>query len=136
MISLAQEPAWLDWASEVLKVKFDPSAAAWIARLRGDATPHAVVVYTRFSPFNCEMSIASDGDVRWGSREFMRVCYSYPFIQCNLNRITVVVEEDNERSLVMCRKLGHVQEGVLKQWFGTKDGIVFRMLKEECRWIR
>lgn len=82
------------------------------------------------------MSIATDGDARWGSREFMRVCYSYVFHQCKLRRITVVVEADNERSLVMCRKLGHVQEGVLKQWFGAKDGIVFRMLKEECKWVR
>lgn len=135
MITTEQNVGLLAWAGSVLGVRFDPARSAWISRINADGTPAAVVVYTRFSPHNCEMSIATDGRARWGSREFMRVCYRYAFEQCALARITVVVEADNERSLAMCRKLGHVEEGRLKHWFGAKDGIVLRMLKEECRWL-
>lgn len=135
MITTAQNPAWLEWASGVLDVRFDPAQSTWITRLREDATPRVVVVYTRFSAHNCEMSIATDGDRRWASREFLRACYAYPFEQLKLARITGVVEEDNTRALTMNRKLGHIEEGRLKSWFGTKDGIVFRMCRNECRWI-
>jgi RimJ/RimL family protein N-acetyltransferase len=134
-ITTQQEPSWLGWASSVLSVKFDQSQSAWITRLNDDGTPSAVVVYTRFSPHNCEMSIATDGKRAWASREFLRVVYRYPFEQLALARVTAVIEQDNTPSLSMCRKLGHVQEGTLKQWFGAKDGIVMRMLRSECRWI-
>ncbi len=135
MITTEQNPAWLDWAADVLGVKFIREQSTWISKLR-DGEPTTVVVYTRFSTHNCEMSIATDGSRHWGSREFMRVAYSYPFEQLGLARITVVIEEDNPQSLTMCRKLGHIEEGRLKHWFGSKDGIVMRMCRDECRWIK
>lgn len=134
-ITTAQEPSWLGWAASVLGVKFDPSQSTWITRLNDDGSPAVVVVYTRFSPHNCEMSIATDGRSAWASREFLRIGYSYPFQQMRLARVTVVVEEDNTPSLNMCRKLGHVQEGILNKWFGTKNGVLMRMLADECRWL-
>jgi RimJ/RimL family protein N-acetyltransferase len=134
-ITTAQEPAWLGWAASVLNVKFDAAQSSWITRLNDDGTPCAVVVYTRFSPHNCEMSIATDGGSRWASREFIGVCYRYPFKQLGLSRISIVIEEDNTRSLNLARKLGHVQEGILQQWFGTKNGVLMRMLANECRWV-
>jgi RimJ/RimL family protein N-acetyltransferase len=135
VITTEQNPAFLAWANAVLKVEFRPEHSAWITRLNPDRSPAAVVAYTRFSPYNCEMSIATDGRARWASREFLRVCYSYPFGKLRLARVTGVVEEGNEKALELNRRLGHVQEATLRAWFGEKDGIVFRMLKSECRWI-
>jgi RimJ/RimL family protein N-acetyltransferase len=134
-ITTAQEPSLLGWASSVLGVTFDPCQSTWISRIKQDGSPAAVVVYTRFSPHNCEMSVATDGKREWASREFLRLVYSYPFQQIGLTRVTVVIEEDNARSLNMCRKLGHVQEGILKHWFGTKSGVLMRMCADECKWL-
>lgn len=134
MIVTEQHPALLDFACRVLGVQFDPAQSTWIGQVE-EGYISAVVVYTRFSRHNCEMSIATDGRKRWASRDFLRACYSYPFQQLGLARITVVVEDDNRRSLRLCRKLGHVEEGLLRGWFGNKDGILMRMLRDECRWI-
>ena len=112
-----------------------PNLSAWISRLNEDGTPLAVVVFDRFDEHNCQMHIASDGTKRWYSKEFVSTCYRYAFNQMGLKRVTVVIREDNERSLKMCRQLGHTQECILKSWFGDKDGVLMRMLKTECKWL-
>lgn len=135
MISHAQNPAYLEFANRVLGVNFDPSQAAWLTALNGDGTPAAVTVFSRFSPHDCEMSIASDGRRRWASRAFLGTCYRYAFNQLKLRRVTAVVQDDNEKSLIMLNKLGHVEEARLKHWFGDHDGIVMRLLRAECKWL-
>lgn len=135
VITTEQHLALLAYANQVLGVQFDPAQCAWISQLHDDGSIAAVVVYSRFSVHNVEMSIATDGRRSWATRAFLRACYRYVFVQMQKTRITVVIEEDNEKSLAMCRKLGHVEEGRLKCWFGSKDGIVMRMLKEECKWL-
>lgn len=134
MIVLDQDPRLLEFAKRILKVKFDPSQSAWISLIDGEDI-EAVVVYTRFSTHNCEMSIATNGGKTWATRRFLKACYQYAFDQMKLARISVVIEEDNEPSLNLCRKLGHVEEGRLKSWFGAKDGVLMRMTKTECKWL-
>lgn len=137
MISHEQRPEFLEFANRVLDVHFlpDPSLNVWITRLNADGSISAVVVYSKFGAYNCEMSVASDGCSIWATREFLGVCYRYPFKQMKLRRVTAVVQDDNHASLTMCRKLGHIEEGRLKHWFGRHDGIVMRMLREECKWL-
>ncbi len=133
MIVLEQDERLLEWARQVLKVKFEPNQATWISLV--DDEIRAVVVYTRFSTHNCEMSIATDNAKTWATRKFMRACYRYAFDQLKVARVTVVIEEDNEASIELCRRLGHVEEGRLKHWFGDKDGILMRMTREECKYL-
>lgn len=135
VISHEQNPAYLAWANQVLGVRFDPAMTAWISNLNEDGSPAAVAVFSFCTRNNCEMSVASDLRARWASRHFLGICYRYAFNQLKVARVTAVVEDDNEKSLRMCRKLGHVEEARLKCWFGEKDGIVMRMLRSECRWL-
>lgn len=134
MISYDQNIAWLEFANSVLKVTFNARDCVWISHL-SDGNPIAVVVYSRFSPYNCEMSIATNGAKNWASRQFLRACYTYPFIQMGMFRITAAVEEQNTKSIKMLQQLGHVEEARLAAWFGTQDALLFRMKKEECKWI-
>ena len=135
MIAFTQNPEQLEWASRILNVKYDPNLCSWLSELSEDGETRAVVVFTRFTPYNCEMSVASDGSSKWFSSRAARAWFGYPFNQLRVNRVTAVAEQFNERSISMLRKLGFVEEGTLKQWFGQQDGIVFRMLKDECTWI-
>lgn len=135
MITLKQDTALLHWAGDIIGATYNPDLSVWISRLNDDGTPLVVVIFDRFDEYNCQMHIASDGTKRWYSRDFVSTCYRYAFNQMKLRRITVVIREDNARSLKACRQLGHVQEGVLKEWFGDKDGIAMRMLKTECKWL-
>jgi hypothetical protein len=133
VIVLEQDRRLLEFACDGLGVKFDPAQSVWLASVTDEI--EAVVVYTRFSQHNCEMSIATNLKKTWARRDFLRCVYRYPFAQRQMARVTAVIEEDNIPSLTMCRRLGHVEEGRLKQWFGARDGVVMRMLRSECRWL-
>lgn len=137
MVTDEQDPRFFEFASRVLKVtlKYE-SGCRVLTRLASTGEIMGVVAYDHWTPGNCEMSIASDLTGHWMTREFLRLAFAYPFLQCGLRRVTGVVEEDNWRALNLDTRLGFVFEGRLRKWFGDKDGIVLGMLREECRWIR
>ena len=93
-----------------------------------------VVVYTRFSKTNCEMSVAA-ASPKFLSRKNLRVFFGYPFHQLSQKRVTAVVEVTNQHSYKFNRRLGFQVEGKLRQWFPSGDGIVMGLLKEECKWL-
>ena len=135
MIVFDQDSKLLAWAANVLKVRYEPKQCAWLSEISNEGEIQAVVVYNRFSPYNCEMSVASNGGKKWFSRRAARAWFGYPFNQMKLRRVTAVAESDNKRSIDMLKVLGFVEEATLKQWFGDKDGIVFRMTRSECKWL-
>lgn len=135
MISHEQNPEYLKWANDVLGVKFEPHSCTWITRLNKEGQITAVAVYNMGTEFNIEMSVASDKSGRCVSREFLAVAYRYPFNQLKLRRVTAIVKDGDSKTLEIARKLGHVYEATLKGWFGDRDGIVMRMLREECKWL-
>ena len=137
MIDYSQKPEYLDWANERLSVKYpsDPNRTVWITKVVNRSIK-AVVVFTNMTVHNCEMSIATDGKGDWATRDFLKVCYGYAFNQMKLRRVTVVIETSNKKSLKLCEKLGHTKEGLLLNWYGSKDGICMRMLSDECKWIQ
>lgn len=134
MIYAGQDLFILEWASDILGVKFDPKQCAWIAKVSQDFDIIAVVVYTRFSPWNCEMSIASKNP-KWASKGFLKFAFSYPFEQLKLTRVTAAVEPDNSKSIDMLERLGFIQEATLSEWFGDKDALIYRMKRSECKWL-
>jgi len=48
-------------------------------------------------------------------------------VQCN---------EANDKAMKMNRQLGFTQEGRLRHLHGADDGILWGMLKDECKWIK
>lgn len=94
-----------------------------------------VVIYSRFGPRNCELTIATDGTRRWASKRSLRAIFHVPFTQWALARVTFVVRADNKTSIDMCERLGAVQEGVIRKAFADDvHGVVLGMLREECSW--
>lgn len=125
----------LDWASKKLNVEYDPKDCAWLTNVSKSGEIQAVVVYNRFSPFNCEMSVASNGNKKWFNRESAKTWFGYPFNQMKLRRVTAVTETGNDKSIKMLEQLGFVKEAILRHWFGDIDGILYCMTKENCKWI-
>lgn len=134
-VVLAQIPECLEFVNRTLGVKFTPDMARWISNIDEDGKLLGVVVLTRFTPWNCELSAASVSPKTW-SRAMLKAVFSYCFLDCNLSRITAVVEDGNITALEFDKRLGFVQEGRLKDWYGDKDGILLRMTRDECRWLR
>ena len=98
-----------------------------------------VIMYSGFSDANCELTIASSS-AKWATRLFISKVLSYPLIHLGLQRVTFVVQSDNEKSLSLCDRLGAKREGILRSWFKEDgkpfDAIAFGLLVNECKWIR
>ena len=133
MIYAGQDAFLLDWANEKLGVKFDYRDCHWISNIGDNGIILGVVIMSRFSPWNCELSVVSISP-RFLTRELLRVVFNYLFNQIGLVRATSVIETDNEKALKLNRGLGFIDEGLLKNWFGSKDGIVLGLLKKDCKW--
>jgi len=76
----------------------------------------------------------------WGKgimTEALGAIISYGFDEMNLNRITIFVISENERSVKLARRLGFVKEGVIREseFFDGRfiDDVMFSILKSDWR---
>lgn len=134
-LSYEQRPEFLAWYRARTGYAVEGPCHT-LAGLRGGRIVF-VVVYSHFSARGCELSIATDMRRSWASRRVLRAILSVPFAQWGLGRVSFLVAADNVASLKMMRQLGAVVEGRLRHHFAEDvDGIVFGLLKTECRWLK
>jgi hypothetical protein len=135
-----QDERLLRWACERLDGNYSRAQCKWVAGLV-DGGVSWVAVYSHFSSRNCQIALATDGGKRWASRTTFRAILRIPFVNWGLERVTFIVGAKNDASLRMMRKqgrfsIGAKEEGCMREMIdGTEDGIVFGLLKRECRWI-
>jgi RimJ/RimL family protein N-acetyltransferase len=134
MIDFEQKPEYREWLGEQLGYNYEDGYTT-LANLDSKGEILCVVLYSRWMENGCEMVIASSSP-RWATRAFISAAFTYPFIQMKKRRVTFIVSETNVKSLKMCLRLGATVEGKLRKWFGDNDGVVFGMLKEDCKYIR
>ena len=95
----------------------------------------AGVVYAEWNGVNVVCHIASDGSKRWLIREYLWTIFDYPFNQLRVKRITVCVGEGNRPSRRFVQRLGFELEATLRLAHPTGDLLVYRMFRENCRWL-
>lgn len=95
----------------------------------------AGVAYAEWNGVNVVCHIASDGSKRWLNREYLRTIFDYPFNRLGVKRITVCVGEGNKDSRRFVEHLGFTLEAPLKAAHPTGDLLVYKLFKEQCRWI-
>jgi len=136
-VSDEQRAEYFEFASSVLGERFEHGPLTkCLSSLSDDGEILGVVLYNRFTGRDCMIHVASNESRRWISREMLFWTFWVPFEQYGLARITGLVREDNEEALRFDRSLGFVEEGRVRQAFdGGYDGILFGMLREECRFL-
>ncbi len=134
MVCTDQRKEFFDFINAILDVEFDQSKSMCIASVTENREIMAVVVFSRFTKFNCELSLATVTP-KGINRAFIRAVFRYPFVQLGLKRVTAIIEDGNIKAFDLDRRLGFVDEAKLKSWYGEKDGFMLRMLKEECKWV-
>lgn len=132
-----QKPEFFEWASRVLDADYAYSDGCRVlANLYDSGKIASVTVYSRFHATNLEMSIASDSTSAWMSKTYLFQAFAYPFLTLGKRRVMGVVQVDNFAALHLDKRLGFIEEGRLRKWFGEKDAILLGMLREECKWLR
>lgn len=94
----------------------------------------AGVVYSDFNGSNITAGIAGDGR-RWLTPEFLWFMFFYPFVQLGVKRITACVEQTNVVSQQFVTKLGFSLEFRMERAGRTGDLLVYRMFREDCRYL-
>lgn len=95
----------------------------------------AGVVYTDFNGQNITAAIHGVGK-RWLTREFLWFMFYYPFEQAKAIRITATIETFNQMSHNLVRKLGFTHEATLQKAGRFGDLHVYRMFREDCKWLK
>lgn len=94
----------------------------------------AGVVYSDYNGSNVSMHVGAIGK-RWMTREYLWFCFYYPFEQMKVKRITGVVDEGNQQARQFDEHLGFKLETRLKDAGRSGDLLIYRMLKEDCRFL-
>jgi RimJ/RimL family protein N-acetyltransferase len=132
---LAIGPHVVEWVAKKTNEYGNFGASQGIGWER-DGVLVAGVAYAEWNGPNVVCHIASDGSRRWASREYLRTIFDYPFNQLKVKRITVCVGEGNSASRRFVGHLGFTIEATLEKAHPTGDLLVYRMFREDCKWLR
>jgi RimJ/RimL family protein N-acetyltransferase len=94
----------------------------------------AGVLYEDFNGANVVCHIAGEG--KWADRQFLAIIFDYPFNQMKVRRITVPVCGSNARSVKLVEHMGFVLESRLEQATLDSDLLLYRLFKDECKYLR
>lgn len=104
-----------------------------IGFLTDDKKPLSAFVFNDFNHSNMEMTIVAEpGGI---NRQVIRYVANYVFNTNNCRRLTVRTKKRNKRVLQLAPRYGFKYECIAKHFFPDDDAVVFRMLKEDCRWL-
>ncbi len=96
----------------------------------------AGVTFTNFDGFNVWFDCAAVAKSRWLDRRGMFAIFHYVFEQLDCVRCSAMIPEDNEKSLKLAQAAGFEYEATLSRAApNNKNMLVFRMFKEDCRWL-
>jgi hypothetical protein len=98
--------------------------------LTNDAKPLAAVVFSHYTGANIELTVVAERV----TRGVVRFIAAYVFRQLGCRRATVRTKKRNKHAQKMALRCGFKFESVARHYFADDDAVVFRMLKDECRW--
>lgn len=130
----------VDWVGKIVRAEFDGARGIGLLRTVQTAVGEqcalcAGVVYEDWNGVNITAHIAAEGR-NWATPWFLGVIFDYPFVQLKCNRITVCVGEQNRDSRRFVGHLGFTQEANLQGAHPTGDLIVYRMFRDDCRYLK
>lgn len=95
----------------------------------------AGVLYEDFNGANVNMHVAAIPGRKWLNREFLKICFDYPFNQLGVKRVTGIVPSYNKDAMRFDLHLGFNLEATLKDAHPEGDLNILVMRRENCRWL-
>ena len=94
------------------------------------------VLYDNFNGRSICMHVASDGSKSWLTREFLRICFDYPFNQLKANVIIGLVDSENLAARQFDEHLGFKLEHSVPNAGPKGDLLLYSMTPAQCRFLR
>lgn len=95
----------------------------------------AGVLFDYYNGASINMHVAAKPGRRWLTREFLHFCFWYPFEQLKVRRITGLVPASNRDARKFDEHLGFELEATLKDAAPDGDVLVYRLFRDQCRWL-
>jgi RimJ/RimL family protein N-acetyltransferase len=131
-VRLVENEAIAGFIEQKLQASFSPPYTAF-GFVSDDGRPLCAVLFNDFNHSNMEMTIyAEPGGI---TRQVLRYLAHYVFNKSQCRRLTVRTKKRNKRVLQLAPRYGFKYECIAKHFFADDDAVVFRMLKEDCRFL-
>lgn len=95
----------------------------------------AGVVYNFYTKANCQLHVGAVEGKRWMTREFLSAVFDLPFNHFGLRRVTAITRRRAKAVRTFVENLGFVFEARINHYFDDDDGMMFGMLRENCRFL-
>lgn len=102
--------------------------------LEKDGELIAGVLYDGYNGNSVCMHVAAVGK-RWMTKEYLRVCFDYPFKQLKVKKILGVVDSMNIDARRFDEHLGFELEAVIAGAGQKGDMLIYSMTPERCRFL-
>jgi RimJ/RimL family protein N-acetyltransferase len=137
MVIHQQHQGFVDYVNHRLNANFNPDNVRTITDLSEDGKIQAVIVFSRHSGSNIEVTFAIDPKYQV-TRALIRAFINYVFVQLDLKRVTAFINVSNTKSIEFVERFGFVREcdGPLKDWFKDGDAYVYGLFRGNCKWIK
>jgi RimJ/RimL family protein N-acetyltransferase len=83
-----------------------------------------------------ELGIWFERDRGLAGRRFLQAVFHVPFVEWNCIRVTAATRLSNVRAQIALTQMGFKFEAQLEAWFGDEPGLMYRMLRDECAWLK
>jgi RimJ/RimL family protein N-acetyltransferase len=121
------------WVCRRTGGKFDGLGTA--IGLMEDGMLIAGVLYDSYNGRSIAMHVASDGSKRWMTREYLRICFDYPFNQLGVNVIIGLVDSENLAARQFDEALGFKLEHTVPNAGPKGDLLLYSMTAAQCRFL-
>lgn len=97
----------------------------------------AGVTFIGYDGVNVWMDCAAEPGSRWLDRRGLWAIFHYVFEQLRCTRVSAMIPESNDKSIKLVEQAGFTLEASLARAApGGEDMKVFRMFREDCRWLK
>lgn len=120
------------WVCQEPKRKWISGTASAIGKVK-NGSPLVAVLYEDFTGTSVTMHIR--GDDGWADRGFLWMMFHYPFVQLGCKRITAPISEANKKCIKLVENMGLTLECRLSQATPEGDLLIYRLFKEDCRFL-
>lgn len=111
-----------------------PGRGTAIGKLNEKGELVAGVLYEDYNGANIVCHIAGVGN--WATKDFLNIIFDYPFNQLGVKRITAPNASDSHASINLVKRMGFELECTLSQATPRGDLLLFRMFRDDCRYIK
>lgn len=117
----------------ITTVSFNPVADVVIARVEDEKLLGGVILRD-WNGASILMHVAGF-DPHWLTRDFLWICFHYPFVQLGCKKVLALVSSGNLHAIDFDKRIGFKEECRIKDADPGGDLVVLSMRREECRWL-